>query len=162
VGVMGTDLESFIVFTGLKHWDALGPNSVKMMRYDWSPDFGAPVSQRYVCPYSFTNLGTYQLTFNTGCTQPIGTTVPGLMLPANNNLKLTTYDVDNDTDATENCAGLYTGSPWWYNNCWDGSIVGGGELTGQGYFNGAYWRGSAVQWGVANGAGAGNGWLYVK
>src|SRR5262249_39651322 len=28
-GVMGADLESFIVYTGLKHWDALGPNSVK-------------------------------------------------------------------------------------------------------------------------------------
>lgn len=87
--------------------------------------------------------------------------VPGLVA-SQNNAKFTTSDVDNDTDAADNCAALYSGAPWWYSNCWDGSLHGGGEVSGQGYFNGAYWRGSALAWGAAAGTGAGNGWLYVK
>src|SRR3954468_20002876 len=38
-GELGTDLESFIVFTGLKHWTALAPGG--QIRTDWAPDYGA-------------------------------------------------------------------------------------------------------------------------
>ena len=31
-------------------------------------------------------------------------------------MKFTTYDVENDYDATSNCASCYTGG-WWYNAC---------------------------------------------
>jgi hypothetical protein len=80
---------------------------------------------------------------------------------AHNNQKFTTYDNDHDANAG-NCAGLYTNAPFWYADCWTGSIAGGGELSGQGYFNGAYWAGTAQQWGAAGGVGAGNGWIFVK
>lgn len=160
VGVVGADLEAFMVYTGLKHWAALGPGG--QWRYDWAPDYGSAISQRYVCPYLFSNLANYQITFNTpSCTQPIGTVVPGLVV-SQNNAKFTAYDVDNDADGTNNCASLYTGAPWWYTNCWNGSIVGGGELSGQGYYNGAYWAGSSLAWGTAPATGAGNGWMFVK
>jgi fibrinogen beta/gamma subunit family protein len=160
VGVVGSDIESFMVYTGLKHWAALGPAG--MFRYDWAPDYGAAVTQRYVCPYLFSNVATYQITFNTpSCTQPIGTVLPGLVI-SHNNAKFTTYDVENDTSTTTNCAGQFSNGPWWYLNCWDGSLVGGGENSSSGYFNGAYWRGSAMAWGTAPSNGAGNGWYYVK
>jgi hypothetical protein len=159
-GVVGADLETFMVYTGLKHWAPLGPGG--LFRYDWAPDYGAAVTQRYVCPYLFSNTATYQITFNTpACTQPIGTVVPGIV-SGHNNSKFTTYDVENDSSTTTNCAGQFTNAPWWYNNCWNGSLLGGGENSQNGYFNGAYWAGSALAWGTAPANGAGNGWYYVK
>jgi len=163
-GTLGKDLESFTVYTGLKHWwsptpaGTLAPGG--LMRYDWAPDYGAALQQRYICPFTFSNLATYQITFNTpACTQPVGSVVPGLV-SYHNNGRFTAYDVDNDTDGTQNCATLYNNTPWWYLNCWDGTLGGGGEATA--YPNGAYWRGSSQVWGGASGVGAGNGWLYVK
>ena len=158
-GEVGTDLESFVVYTGLKHWTPLAPGG--LLRTEWSPDYGTAIQQRYICPFTFSDLATYQITFNTaGCTQPVGSVAPGLV-SYHNNGKFTTYDVDNDTDGTTNCATQYTNSPWWFKNCWSGSMVGGGELS-QGHFNGAYWQNANPQWGAAGGVGAGNGWIFVK
>src|SRR5262249_29175358 len=153
------DLESFQVYTGLKHWTPLAPGG--LLRYDWAPDYGAAIQQRYQCPFSFTDLATYQITFNTpGCTQPIGTQPPGLVT-YHNNAKFSAYDVDNDTDGAQNCATQYASSPFWYKACWDGSIVGGGD-SGNGNANGAFWRSSGSGWGGAGGLGGGNGWIFVK
>lgn len=158
-GTPSADLETFIVYTGLKHWTALAPNG--LLRSDWAPDYGEPIDQRYICPFTFTNLTTYQITFNTAsCTQPVGSAVPGLV-SYSQNAAFTTYDVDNDTDATGNCATNFSNSPWWYSACFSGSIVGGGELS-ESYFNGACWVGSCPAWGSPGGTGAGNGWIFVK
>ena len=159
-GPVSSDLESFIVYTGLKHWTPLAPAG--LIRYDWAPDYDAAIAQAYICPFSFTNLSTYQITFNTPlCTQPIGSAVPGLV-SLHNNGRFSAYDVDNDGNASANCAATYGSSPWWYVSCWLGSIHGGGETSASGHYNGAYWNDSSGAWGAANGTGAGNGWIYVK
>jgi fibrinogen beta/gamma subunit family protein len=156
-GTMGQDLESFIVYTGLKHWTALAPGN--QLRTDWAPDFGAAIDQRYICAFSFTDLSTYQITFNLPtCRQPVGSVVPGLV-GYSNNAKFSAYDVNNTGGAA--CAPSYTNAPWWYVSCWSGSMVGGGELS-QGHANGAFWTGSGSAWGAPGGTGGGNGWIYVK
>jgi hypothetical protein len=150
------NLESFVVFTGLTHWTGLAPNG--LLRYDWAPDYGSNIEQRYRCPFSFGNNFTLNLTAGQ-CQQQLGNVVPGL-LTLHNGRPFTTYDRDLD-GAPENCANNYGASPWWYANCWNGSINGGGESSG-GHPNGAYWAGSVGAWGSAGGVGAGNGWMYVK
>ena len=160
-GAPSENIESFIVYTGLKHWKALAPAG--LLRYDWSPDYRAPIDQRYVCPFSFTDLATYRITFDAQkCSSRVGLVVPGLV-SYSNNMKFSTYDVDNDTNGTNNCANLYSsGSPWWSMSCWIGSIVGGGEFSSGGYLNGAFWGDNGSNWGTAGGKGAGNGWIFVK
>lgn len=157
-GEVTADLESFTVFTGLKHYTPLAPGS--LMRYDWATDYGQAIEQRQICPFIFSNTATYQITFNIpACSQPIGSVAAGLFVDHNNNA-FTTYDRDLDTYST-NCSALYGNTPWWYYNCWSGNINGGGE-TSTNHVNGAYWSGAANQWGAAGGVGGGNGWLYVK
>jgi fibrinogen beta/gamma subunit family protein len=155
-GTLSTDLESFTVFTGLRWWTPLAPGS--QIRYAWANDYGSPIDQAYRCSFSLTGA-TYVIAFS-ACTQLTGSVAPGLVV-GHNGKPFSAYDRDNDTD-TQNCATLYSNSPWWYTGCWNGSISGGGELTGSSYFNGAYWAGSAVAWGSNTGEGAGNGWLFVK
>ncbi len=154
-GQLGADPESFTVYTGLKYWPELAPGS--LLRYSWANDYGSPIDQSYRCTFGFT-LPNYNIGL-IGCTQLVGTFAPGLYVYSNT-LPFSTYDADHDTSAT-NCASTYTNSPWWYGNCWDGSISGGGELS-SGYPNGAQWRGSTNAWGTDDGLGAGNGWMFVK
>lgn len=79
-----------------------------------------------------------------------------------NGLKFSAWDKDNDSSAT-NCAGTYTGSPFWYNACWSGSIWGGGEDFGDGHYPGAHWTISSQSWAATGGVtGAGYGWFFVK
>jgi len=160
-GTPSENLESFIVYTGLKHWKALAPAG--LLRDDWSPDYGAPIDQRYICPYVFSDSATYQITFDrSACSQRVGSIVPGLV-SSSNNAKFSAYDVDNDTWES-NCATTYSsGSPWWSYNCWAGSLVGAGEFSSNGSANGAFWAGPGTPaWGTAGGNGAGNGWIFVK
>jgi len=158
-GDVSSDLESFAVYTGLEHYTPMAPGG--LMRYDWAPDYGTAIQQRQICPFVFSNLATYQITFNSPlCTQPVGSVAAGLFA-SHNNAAFTAYDRDNDSWPSGNCANSYSGTPFWYTNCWSGNINGGGEGS-NGYANGAYWTGSANQWGAANGVGGGNGWLYVK
>jgi len=155
-GTLSTDLESFSVYTGLRWWTPLAPAS--QIRYSWANDYGSPIDQSYRCSFTLTGA-SYIIDFS-ACSQLVGQVAPGIVI-GHNGKPFSTYDRDNDT-APENCATLYTNSPWWYTNCWNGNISGGGELTGSTYFNGAYWAGSAIAWGSNNGEGAGNGWLFVK
>ncbi len=152
------DLESFVVYTGLKHWAPLAPAG--LLRYDWAPDYQTNIEQRYRCPFSFGVNFALNLTAG-ACVQSIGNVVPGV-LSESNGRPFSTYDRDLDVEPTNSCAQLYGNSPWWYTNCWSGSISGGGESTGSGHYNGAYWRGSALAWGAPGGLGAGNGWMYVR
>ena len=155
-GEVVPDLESFMVYTGLKHWTELAPNS--LLRYSWANDYGSPIDQSYRCTFGFTEpnyaLGLIR------CTQLVGDVAPGLFT-RHNNRSFSTYDRDNDTYA-ENCAALYGDTPFWYDSCWTGSISGGGENEGEANFNGAYWMNDTNAWGTDDGQGAGNGWMFVK
>lgn len=157
-GAVSRDLESFNVYTGLLHWEPLAPAG--LLRYDWAPNYGDPINQRYVCPFVLNELDNYRISFNLSlCTQPVGTVVPGLVSYSNNR-PFSTYDNDNDADGSVNCSNQYSWTPWWYVNCWSGSLNGNGDDgTAR---NGAYWFLSDAAWGSAGGVGAGNGWLFVK
>jgi hypothetical protein len=156
-GEMVPDLESFMVYTGLKHWPALAPNN--LLRYSWANDYGSAIDQSYRCTFAFT--GTNYILGLIGCTQLVGTVPPGLF-GSHNNRPFSTYDRDNDSDSGANCATFYANTPFWYAACWSGSINGGGEIPSTDHANGAYWTSSAVGWGTDNGQGGGNGWMFVK
>ncbi len=151
------NLESFTVYTGLSHWSALAPG--KLLRYSWANDYGSPVDQSYKCTFALT--GTNYTLGLSACSQLVGSVVPGLV-SSHNGRPFSTYDKDNDSDPSNNCAAWYTNTPFWYFNCWSGSINGGGEGSTSGHQNGAHWSGSTTGWGTDNGLGAGNGWMFVK
>jgi len=155
-GAQAADLESFMVYTGLKHWAALAPG--QLLRYSWANDYGSPIDQSYRCTFALTGA-KYTLNLS-ACTQLVGTVVPGLF-SYHNNKPFSAYDQDNDAYPT-NCAERYAQTPFWYDQCWWGSISGGGEDEGEGYFNGAYWVDDDYAWGADDGKGAGNGWMFVK
>ena len=111
------------------------------------------------CSFGLDASKNYTLTLS-ACQQQVGSTTPGLV-SFHSGRPFTTVDADNDVNGG-NCASYYSGTPWWYGSCWDGSINGGGETTGSGYYNGAYWSGSALKWGSPDGTGAGNGWIFVR
>jgi hypothetical protein len=165
-GQLSADLESFVVYTGLAHWVPMAP--AFQLRYSWANDYGSEIDQSYRCTFNLTTA-TYVLSFNTStCEQLVGDVVPGLVVTSNGKA-FSTYDADHDDrpDSAEGCAQLYTNSPWWYANCWSGSINGGGELSVSGanvgqHFNGAYWVAAVAAWGTDNGQGAGNGWIFVR
>ena len=158
-GQLTADIESFIVYTGLAHWESLSPDG--QFRYDWAPNYGDNIDQRYTCSYNLDENSNYTINFS-GCSQQLGNTVPGIVA-THNGPPFTTYDRDNDnnTNSGENCSDSYSKSPWWYTACWSGSINGGGEYT-SGYTNAAYWVNSAGSWGQSGGQGGGNGWMFVK
>jgi hypothetical protein len=54
------------------------------------------------------------------------------------NYKLSAVDMDQD-EHISSCSVVY-GSPWWYGECWDGSLWGWGETFQQNqYSSQAYW-----------------------
>eukprot|EP01116_Phalansterium_solitarium_P019728 TRINITY_DN561_c0_g1_i10.p1 TRINITY_DN561_c0_g1~~TRINITY_DN561_c0_g1_i10.p1 ORF type:complete len:216 (-),score=35.96 TRINITY_DN561_c0_g1_i10:405-1052(-) len=148
--------EDWGVFTGLSYWTGLSPRG--RLRYDWSTDYGKPIAQSYECNYTLTT-SIYVITF-TNCVQRVGSQVPGLV-GYHSGRAFTTVDNKNN-GFVNNCAPQYSGSPWWYGNCFSGSINGGGENSGGGYYNGAYWYVADPMWGTTAGLGAGNGWILVS
>ncbi|MBM4380505.1 MAG: hypothetical protein FJ086_14615, partial [Deltaproteobacteria bacterium] len=156
-GTFGSNLEAFTVYTGLSRWTNLAPGG--QLRYAWAPNYGVAIAQAVRC--SFTLTGSSYILSLTSCTQQVGSVTSGLQTSASG-IGFSTVDMDNDSHWGFNCAAAYSGTPWWYYACWNGSINGGGENSGAGYYNGAYWAGADVAWGAANGTGAGNGWMYVR
>ncbi|MBI5609207.1 MAG: proprotein convertase P-domain-containing protein [Deltaproteobacteria bacterium] len=154
-GAISDNLEAWSVYTGLKRWAQLGGNQ---LRYSWSSDFGAGIQQSYRCNYALNASSNYAISFS-GCTQLVGSVAPGLVA-YHGGQQFSTYDADHDGYGGS-CSASYSGSPFWYNSCWDGSINGGGE-GGNGYQNAAYWSGSSAGGGAANGTGGGNGWIFVR
>ena len=150
------ELEKFIVYTGLSHWKGLSPNA--QLRYSWSSDYGQPIQQSWQCTYALS--GAKWTLALTDCAAVVGNIKPGLIANHNGH-NFTTTDQDNDSGG-DNCSNNYSGTPWWYESCWGGSIHGGGEQTGSGYYNGAYWIGSSKSWGDPGGTGAGNGWIWIR
>lgn len=158
-----SDLESFAVYTGIKHFMPLAPAG--RMRYDWATDFGQPVTQRRTCPFQLIPTSEYQITFDSAnCTAPVGTVVADLFT-YHNNMRFSAIDRDNDTLSTGNCSASYGNVPFWFGNCWSGNIWGGGEFGQSALVNGAYWSSAGAGYAAANatnGQLGGNGWLYVK
>ena len=176
-GEPSADIESFEVYTGLKHWTDLA--TAGELRYAWSHDYGQPVAQHYTVPFVLDPNANYTINFDQNA--GIGSELPGLV-QGHNGQSFSTYDVDNDASSITHCARSYSDTPFWYSACFSGNINGGGEWGGavatgggltsggttyilsppNGHLNGAYWKGAAPQWGSTDGQGAGNGWIYVR
>jgi len=155
-GDFSNDLEKFDFFLGLKYWEIISQEGELM--YYWKPNYGTIIAQSFVAKFSLDDSDYYKISF-TDYVQKVGSQTAGIY--NYNNAKFSTFDSDHDT-SSGNCAIGYSNTPWWYRECWSGSINGGGENSGQGYYNGAYWYSSAKQWGDVNGMGAGNGWIWVR
>jgi subtilisin-like proprotein convertase family protein len=156
MGALSTDLEKFVVYTGLKHWKPLSPKGE--IRYTWANAYGSAIDQAQRCTWSMNAGDNYRINF-TNCAQLVGSQGAGLF-SYHNNRPFTTYDADHDADGS-NCSTNYSNSPWWYGSCWDGNINGGGE-GGNGHQNAAYWSSSQNYDGQDNGTGGGNGWIWVR
>ncbi|MGI4993879.1 fibrinogen-like YCDxxxxGGGW domain-containing protein [Halobacteriovorax sp. GFR7] len=155
-------LEYFNYFVGLKHWDSISGNNDFQLLYSWSPDYEQPISQQAMMTVkNFDPADKYRLNIES-YTQLIGS-VNAAMATTHNGMMWSTSDQDNDNH-TGVCATFYTDTPFWYANCWNGKINGGGEGTEGGYFNGAYWNGTTMQWATdpATAIGAGNGWFMIR
>nr|BFD63634.1 hypothetical protein BdHM001_23150 [Bdellovibrio sp. HM001] len=151
------DIDSFEVYTGLKHWSGLAPNG--QWRYDWKAVTGTAVEQRYKCNYTLTTAD-YIINFSS-CAQLVGATAPDVV-SFHSGYKFSAWDKDNDVSASH-CGGNYTASPFWYKDCWSGSLWGGGEDLGYSYYPGAYWVSAAQAWATTGStSGAGNGWYFIK
>lgn len=154
--------EQFNYFIGLDYWERItGQNKHAQMLYQWATDYGQPADQE--AKWNFTRTNTSRLfQTNVGAiTHLTGSVTPGLQNYLSTYF-LSTQDFDNDTGETLYCSQQFNNTPFWYSNCWNGSIIGGGESSVSGYYNGAYWTSSAKQAGAAGGIGGGNGWLYVR
>lgn len=156
LGGVGTDLEAFEFFVGLAYWSELAPQGE--LRYSWANDFGSPIDQSYQCTFSLDDQSLYELSLS-ACSHLVGATVPGLF-SYHNGAPFSTVDADHD-ETTTNCAADYGSAPWWYRNCWSGSINGGGA-GGINYYDAAFWSGSASSPGADDGTGGGNGWIWVR
>ena len=148
------DLESFSVFTGLRHWTPLAPNG--LLRYDWKPDYNTALAKSASTNFSLATDGSFTIHF-ANTSQLIGGSTPDLFT-YHNNQPFSTYDGGPQA----NCAASYSNTPFWYVSCWSGSINGGGEYSQGSNFNGAYWMSSGGSWGNVDGTGAGLGWIYVN
>lgn len=159
-GTLSANKESFEVYMGLGMWNTILSNTSGSLRYEWRYDFGVAKTQEAkftLAPFSASNNYAINLT---NYVQLVGSTTAGLWSYTNGQ-SFSTYDGDYDS-YSGNCSSFYSNTPWWYRDCWDGSINGGGQNSGHGYYNGAYWSGSTQTWGTTSGAGAGNGWLWLK
>jgi hypothetical protein len=158
-GEPSSDIQSFIVYTGLKYWTELGTTA--QIRYDWASEYRYPLvlDQSYSCEFSLNTIDRFKVHFTAGsCTQHIGSVIPG-MVSYHNDMPFSTLDQDNDTHGTNHCAKSYN-APWWYGTCEDGAIVGQGEVNGND--NGAYWSKYGDVPGKIDGTGYGNGWIFIR
>lgn len=155
--------EGFNYFLGFNWWSKItNQNKNFEMMYEWSSDYGQPIEQS--AKFSVKRLNPSQLYALkiSNYTQLVGGATAGIYnFHSASSAPLSTTDRDNDTHVWSNCGTEYTGNPFWYVNCWDGSITGMGEVGGP-YFNGAYWMHSATGWANPSGEGAGNGWMYIR
>lgn len=153
----------FNYYLGINWWSKItNQNKNFEMMYEWSSDYGQPIEQsaKFNVKHLHPSL-LYKLSI-TNYNQLVGAQTTGVYnFHSLYSGVFSTIDRDNDTHTFSNCANSYSGNPFWYLNCWSGSISGQGETAGT-YHNGAYWIDSAVAWGNPNGTGAGNGWMYVR
>jgi hypothetical protein len=154
--------EQFNYFLGLDYWNRIGQqNSNIEVRYEWRTDYGQAIDQAVKWNIKRLSPSMLYLPSATNYVQVTGAITAGLY----SNHMVTQYfssaDLDNDVN-NGSCPSFYSGTPYWYNGCWNGSLHGGGETTENGYYNGAYYTGSAMAWGSTGGVGAGNGWVFIR
>merc|ERR1712146_12707 len=123
---------SFMV--GLRYWNMLG--DTLMIETGTAHNMIAKRATTSSGGFSLTTDDDYQLNL-ASMTASLGG-LPGIYR-AHNGRDFTTTDADHDTYGS-NCAHLYNSAPWWYTDCWSGSIWGG--CGGSGYSNAPYWEGS--------------------
>ena len=154
-------LEKFNYFVGLKHWDDMTDGSDFELKYSWSANYGRPIDREGIALVkNFDPADKYRLNIS-AYRNLIGSNRAGFV-GAQNGMRWTTYDNDNDNYGT-NCSALYSNSPFWYSLCWSGSINGGGEGDTINHLDGAHWDSSVKQWGdPTTGYGAGNGWFFIR
>lgn len=155
-------LENFNYFLGLEHWDTISGDGDFQLLYSWSYDYDQPISQQAMMTVkNFDPADKYRLNIES-YTQLTGS-ITATISTTHNGMMWSTSDQDNDNH-TGICATFYTDTPFWYANCWNGKINGGGELAEGGYFNGAYWNSTHKQWATdpATAVGAGNGWFLIR
>ena len=153
---LNTNLEEVVVYTGLKYWKLIGENEI---RYDWANDYNSNIDQSFIADYSLDENDFYKINI-TNYNQRVGSK-ESRFYAYHNGMKFTTYDNDN-SEGIYDCGNIFSQTPFWYKECWSGSINGGGENEGEDYFNGAYWIGSNRYWGTDEGRGAGNGWIFIR
>lgn len=163
VSTSSPDRQSFEVYTGLRFWHNIinAQNARREIMYEWASNYSdtRQIDMRAACDFNLSSTD-WVISFTQPCRSLAGSVIPGFFT-YHNGMRWSTVDNDRD-NYNDNCAAMYTGSPWWYGSCWSGSISGGGEDSGGNYLNGAHWAGSAVGWGRVDGTGAGNGWIYVR
>lgn len=160
-------LQSFEVFTGLRWWREIADparGGRGELLYEWAHDYSLDphriIDRAAACRFSLSSQANWTITFNDAPCQVLSNgDLPGLFT-SHNGRQWSARDRDNDT-WNRNCAQEYAG-PWWHYDCWNGSILGGGEREAHGRPNGAYWVSSDTHWGKPDGTGAGNGWIYIR
>jgi hypothetical protein len=132
-GVIQDGLSAFDFFMGVRFWNSLGTK----LRIEAGNSVDA-ILRRAQYDFSLNASNFYSLNLSNQLIQ-IGGVVPGIYT-YHNAMKLSTYDLDNDT-YTGSCSANYNNTAWWYTNCWSGSFWGGGGSAS--FTNNPYWYGSA-------------------
>lgn len=147
-GSLGTNLDGFDQFLGLKHWNFIG--GTMMVQVGSSP---SSISKRATYTSMSLNTGNnYSLSLS-GETINLGSDSPGInTYSAVSGYQFTTYDADHDVYGT-NCSTSYSNTAWWYGACWSGSFWGGGDVDS--YQNKPYWTSSGTDY-------YNNGQLYLR
>ena len=137
-GTLSSDITSFDLFLGVRHWNLLGTTA----RLDMGSS-PATLSHRAYYTFSLNPDNYYSLVMsNESITiHTEGTASPG-MFTYHNGRPLTTRDADHDAYTT-NCSVNLGNSAWWYSACWSGSFWGGGDAVFQ---DAPYWTGTASEY----------------
>lgn len=163
-GYSSDNKEDFNFFIGLDWWGRITEHRKNIeLLYQWSPDYGEPIQQAAKMNYQRANTSLLYPMVSSNPVSLVGGIIPGIhTLHGVNRMLFSASDLDNDI-YHNNCSGdQFSGTPWWYTNCWSGSISGGGEINQHPYLNGAHFTDSTHAWGQPNGQGAGNGWIYIR
>jgi hypothetical protein len=140
-------LDDVNIWIGLKFWSMFGgrktSNKIEVVTFASSTNgtaLNATASHSERHTFNFTDFDSandYRFSGAANGSTAVGASASGFYGHAtNSNAKLTTYDDDNDTHAS-NCSTFYNNNPWWYTSCWSGNIFAGG-----GYVDGPYWTSS--------------------
>ncbi len=159
---LNSDKESFNYFVGLKWWDRIADRRKNVeFLYQWASNFGQPIEQMSKFNIQRTNESRLFMLQAKNLSILAGDKTPGLYsLHFKNIIPFSTLDKDHDAHVGT-CSVQY-GNPYWYQACWQGSIMGKSEASVMSYQNGAYYMGSNNAWGDPSGTGAGNGWFFVR
>lgn len=140
-------LDDVNIWIGLKFWSMFGgrktSNKIEVVTFASSTNgtaLNATASHSERHTFNFTDFDSandYRFSGAANGSTAVGASASGFYGHAtNSNAKLTTYDDDNDTYAS-NCSTFYNNNPWWYTSCWSGNIFAGGS-----YVDGPYWTSS--------------------